>query len=193
MALLLATPVAAGAQQVEVAAFGGYRAGGDLFEEAAGTPLDLDGGLAIGAIVDVFLDDRTAVAVTWSHQQATVDLPGTLETPWQRETLSIDHLLVGGTEQFGTGRVRPFLTGALGLTRFGADDDAEVRFAVAAGGGVKAMASRHVGLRLDGRVYAVFVDGGVGRGICVPAGCVVGVHVSTLWQAEFTAGLVLAF
>jgi hypothetical protein len=91
------------------------------------------------------------------------------------------------------GRVRPFLTGVLGLTRFGAADDYEVRFSVAAGGGVKLMPSRHVGLRLDGRVYAVFVDGNASAGICAPAGCVIGLDLSVLWQAEFTAGLVLAF
>ena len=89
--------------------------------------------------------------------------------------------------------MRPFLTGHLGLTRFGSSDDYEVRFTLAAGGGVKLMPSRHVGLRLDGRVYAVFVDGDADGGICAPRGCVIGLDVSTLWQAEFTAGLLIAF
>jgi hypothetical protein len=166
--------------------------GGDLYEEATGTSLDTDGAPSFGVIADVFLDPNTAVAFTWSHQDVRVDVP-TGAGASARETLAIDHLMVGGTEVLWAGRVQPFLTGALGLTRFGAAGDYEVRFSVAAGGGVKLMPSRHVGLRLDGRVYAVFVDGDASGGLCAPAGCVVGLDVSTLWQAEFTAGLVLSF
>jgi hypothetical protein len=68
-----------------------------------------------------------------------------------------------------------------------------VRFSLAAGGGVKVMPSRHFGLRLDGRAYAVFVDGGVDSGICAPNVCVLGFDLSVAWQAEFTAGLVASF
>jgi hypothetical protein len=182
----------AAAQGVEVTTFGGYRFGGDLYEEATGTSLDTDGAPAFGAAADVFLDPNTALSVTWSHQQLRLDVPAAAGRT-ERETLSIDHLMVGGTEVFSPGAVRPFLTGALGLTRFGAAGDYEVRFSIAAGGGVTLMPSRHVGVRFDGRVYAVFVDGSADGGLCTPAGCIVGLDVSTLWQAEFTAGLVLAF
>jgi hypothetical protein len=94
----------------------------------------------------------------------------------------------------GLGRVRPFYTGTLGLTRFwGGGDDTEVRFSLAGGGGVKLMPWRHIGARLDGRVFVVFVDGETTAGICGPAACAVGLHVATVWQVQFTAGLVLSF
>jgi hypothetical protein len=193
MLLLLAVPRDAAAQRTEIVPFGGYRVGGDLYEEIAGVSLDIDGAPAFGILTDVFLDEGTAVSVAYSHQQARVDIPVTSGPSPRRETLSIDHLMVGGTEYLTGGRARPFLTGALGLTRFGTHGDGEVRFAVSAGGGVKLMATRRIGVRLDGRAYAVFVDGDTAGGICAPGGCLVGLDVSTLWQAEFTAGLVLAF
>jgi hypothetical protein len=100
---------------------------------------------------------------------------------------------VGGTQEVGIGAVRPFYSGSLGLTRFGGSGDSEIRFSLAGGGGVKLMPSRHLGVRLDGRVYAVFVDGDATSGICAPGLCVIGLDVSVGWQAEFTAGVVISF
>ena len=57
------------------------------------------------------------------------------------------------------GRARPFLTGAVGLTRFASQGDDEIRFTVSAGGGVKLFATEHLALRLDGRGYATLVNG----------------------------------
>ena len=192
--LLVSVPRGASAQSVELSPFAGYRFGGDLYEEIAGKALDVDGAPSVGAIVDVSIAPGTAVSFVYSHQETRVDLADLHDPAPRPVRLSIDHWLAGGTQEMGaTRRVRPFLTGDLGLTRFGSADDYEVRFTVAGGGGVKLMPSRHVGLRLDGRVYAVFVNGGTNGGICAPRGCVIGLDVATLWQAEFTAGLVVAF
>ena len=182
----------ASAQTVQVAPFGGYRFGGDLYEEITATSLDIDGSPSVGAVVDVFLDRDLSVTFVYSHQDARVDVPRPPGAP-QRVAMSIDHWHAGGTQEFGRGAVQPFLIGTLGLTRYGGGGDSEVRFSMAAGGGVKVMPSRHLGLRLDGRAYAVFVDGGVDSGICAPNVCVLGFDLSVAWQAEFTAGLVVSF
>jgi len=191
--LVLAASVwPAGAQTWEVTPFGGYRFGGDLYEEITATSLDIDGAPSVGALVDVFIERDLSVTFLYSHQEARVDLPRPPGAP-QRVALSIDHWQAGGTQEFGGGAVRPFLLGTLGLTRYGGEGDSEVRFSLGAGGGVKFMPNQRVGLRLDGRAYAVFVDGGVDAGICVPSGCILGFDVAVAWQAEFTAGLVIAF
>ena len=190
--LCLGFAVASEAQTVQVAPFGGYRFGGDLYEEITATSLDIDGAPSVGAIVDVFIDPAVSVTFIYSHQDARIDLPRPPGSP-QRVSLSIDHWHAGGTQEFGRGAARPFLSGTLGLTRYGGGGDSEVRFSLAAGGGVKLMPHRRVGVRLDGRVYAVFVDGGVDSGICAPTLCVVGFDLSVAWQADFTAGLVVAF
>lgn len=195
-ALMLAASVwPAHAQTVQVMPFGGYRFGGDLYEAITGTELDLDGAPAAGLAIDVPIGDGLSVTGLFSHQSVRVDVPRP-GAPSARVRLSIDHFEAGSTQEFGEGRVRPFLQGLLGLSRYGGSGDSEIRFSVAVGGGVIMRANRHIGLRLDGRTYAVFVDGDGddgSSGICTPGICIIGLDVSVAWQAEFTAGLVIAF
>ncbi len=177
---------------MEVAPFGGYRFGGDLYEVYTGTPLDIDGGPTLGGLFDVFLEPGLSVTSSIAHQQADIEGEGGPGVGVDWPTLSVDHLHVGGTQAFGSGKVQPLLTGTLGLTRFGSAGDSEIRFSMAAGGGVKLMPTRHFGVRLDGRVYAVIADAAT-VGVCTPGRCLIGVDASIVWQAEFTAGLVFAF
>lgn len=183
---------AAQAQTVQFAPFVGYRFGGDIYEDITATSLDLDGAPAVGGLVDVFVDEGLSFTFLYSHQQAAVDVP-VPGAPDVRRELVVDHWMAGGTQDLGHGGVRPFLSGLLGLTRFGGRSDHEVRFSLAGGGGVKLMPTGHVGVRLDGRIYAVFVDGGASTGVCSPSLCVVALDAAVLWQAEFTAGVVVAF
>ena len=44
---------------------------------------------------------------------------------------------------------------------------------------------------LDGRLFSTFVDGGGNAIACTAGVCLVGLHVSIVWQAEFTAGVIL--
>jgi hypothetical protein len=195
-ALVVSAPVLkAEAQTVQVMPFGGYRFGGDLYELVTGTELDIDGAPSVGVAVDVPLYDGLSVTGLFSHQEARVDVPRP-GAPTERVRLSIDHWHAGGTQEFGEGRVRPLLTGLLGITRYGGSGDSEYRFSVSVGGGVVLRANEHVGVRLDGRTYAVFVEGDGddgSSGICTPGVCIIGLDVSIAWQAEFTAGLVVAF
>jgi hypothetical protein len=181
------------AQTVEVSPFAGYRFGGDLYEVYTGAALDIDGAAAVGGVVDVFVDRGVSFSFVYAHQDAAIETVNSWGEASDFGRISIDHWHAGGTQEFGAGEVRPFLIGTIGLTRFGAPGDSEVRFSTAAGGGVKLMPTRHLGVRLDGRVYAVFMNGWTSAGVCGGAGCLVGVDVSLIWQAEFTAGLVLSF
>ena len=82
------------------------------------------------------------------------------------------------------------MTGLLGLTRYAAAGDNEIRFTASAGGGVKLMPVPRIGLRLDGRVFATFVEA-EGRAIaCSPGICLVAFDADIVWQAEFTAGII---
>ena len=180
---------AAVAQTLQVAPFGGYRFGGDLYEEITATSLDIDGAPSVGATVDVFIDRSLSVTFIYSHQDARVDLPRPPGAP-EQVTLSIDHWHVGGTQEFGRGAVRPFLVGTLGLTHYGGGGDSEVRFSMGAGGGVKLMPHRSR-WSPSGRSRLRRVRRRRRRlGICAPNACVLGLRLSVAWQAEFTAGLV---
>jgi len=181
------------AQGVEVAPFGGYRFGGEFFEIITGQPVDLDGAMSMGVVLDVPLPDGFQVEGLFSHQHAQILVPGRLFQPATRWQMSVDHWQGGGLQEFGSGRLRPFLTGSLGLTRYAAEDDSEFRFTLGAGGGMKAFATRHVGLRLDGRVFATFVDAEGTGFVCVRGACFLALHADVVWQAEFTAGVVFKF
>ena len=179
------------AQAVELMPFGGYRFGGDFFELATGHAVDLDGSPAIGVVVNVPLYDGLQVEAMVTHQSAFVPIAPTSLDPAARFRVTVAHAQAGGLQEFSGGRVRPFLTGVLGLTRYAIEGDSEVRFTVGAGGGVKLFPASHVGFRLDGRVYTTFVDADARFIACVPGTCVTSVRVNVVWQAELTAGVVV--
>ena len=193
-ATLLGAPAVACAQTFEVTPVGGYRFGGDFFEILTGQRVDLDGAPSLGVTVDVPLSNGFQIEGLFTHQHANVLVPAGPFRPAARWPIAVDHWQAGGLQEFGGARVRPFLTGTFGLTRYAAPDDSEIRFTLGAGGGVKVFPSRHVGVRLDGRVYATFVDADAQLRVCGGTGpCFIRFRADIVWQADFTAGLVLRF
>jgi len=186
-------PTAAGAQSVEVAPFVGYRLGGDFFERVTNQPVDLDGAPAIGGVLNVAMHDGLWFEGLYTHQDARVDVPGGLIGTPTRWRITVDHWLAGGLQEFGQGRARPFLTGLLGLTRYGAEGDNEIRFVIGAGGGAKLRPTRHIAGRVDGRVFATFADIDGRAIVCSPGFCLVALSTDVVWQAEVSAALVIAF
>jgi hypothetical protein len=192
-ALLTAGPSTAIAQAIQIVPFGGYRFGGDLYEWFTGTALDAEAAPCAGVVVDVSLRERTSLSFLYSRQWTTVAVVDPVHPTVQSQKLFVEHWHIGGTQDLEDGPVRPFLAGGGGLTRIGGARDSEMRFSLAGSAGVKLMPSEHVGLRLEGRVYAVWVEGGVHRGICGGYGCAFDLDALFLWQGELTAGLVVGF
>jgi hypothetical protein len=176
------------AQTVEVAPVGGYRFGGDFFELLTAQPVDLDGALTLGAVVSVRIAEGTQFEALYTHQRADLSLR---DDPPGRAHVTVDHWLAGGLQELDGGRVRPFLTGLIGLTRYASEVDSEIRFAASGGGGVKLFPTARVGLRLDGRVFATLVDAGATVYACAPGRCLLAFDADVVWQAEFTAGIVI--
>jgi hypothetical protein len=194
LALSLAChPARASAQTVEVSPFVGYRFGGDFFERVTNQPVDLDGATALGGVLNVAMHDGLWFEGLFTHQEARVSVPGGSLLPAMRWKITVDHWFAGGLQEFGQGRARPFLTGLVGLSRYGAEGDNEIRFAIGAGGGVKLRPTRHLGARLDGRVFTTFADVEGRTIVCSPGFCLVALSTDVVWQAEFSAGLVIAF
>ena len=182
--------VPAFAQPVEVMPFAGYRFGGDFFELVAEHAVDLDGSPALGFVVNVPLWNGLHVEGLLTHQNAHVSIPNRPVDSATRWRITVDHLQAGGLQEFADGRVRPFVTGALGLTRYAAEGNSEVRFTASAGGGVKLFPFSHVGVRLDGRVYTTLIDADARFMACSHSTCITAINVDVVWQAEFTAGIV---
>jgi hypothetical protein len=186
-------PGSVSAQTVEVTPLAGYRFGGDLFEVAAGAPVDLDGAPVVGGAVKVEMGDGLWFEALFTHQEAHINVPVVRFGPLVRRSVAVDHWLAGGRQDFGSGRVLPFVTGLVGLTHYRADGDDEIRFAVGAGGGMKLSLARRLGLRFDSRVFSTFVDAEAHAGVCTPGACVLGLRVNVAWQFEFTVDAVVAF
>jgi hypothetical protein len=191
IACLACDAAPASAQSVAITPIGGYRLGADFFELVTNQPVDVDGAPAVGLVVDVPLGDGLHVEALFSHQEARVTVPPRSFGPSTRWRVRVDHWQGGGRQEFDFGRARPFLTGLLGLTHYAAEGDDEIRFTVSAGGGITVMPTRHVGLRLDGRLFATFLDAEAQAFACTPGVCLVGIHAEVVWQTEFTAGLVV--
>jgi hypothetical protein len=175
-ALILASASSLRAQGVEIAPIAGVRAGGAPFTTIAGDHLEHDTP-ALGAIVDLPLGGGLQFEAAFSHQHS-----GDLTT---------DHWQAGGLQEFLPGRVRPFLTGILGFTRYGVGGSNEVRFLVGAGGGVKLFPGSRVGVRLDGRLLMTLLDADGTAVVCGSGPCFIRLHLNAAWQGEFTAGLVV--
>ena len=193
IALFLCAPAIAVAQKVQISPIGGYRFNGDLFELATNRPVDVDGAPVVGGALNVDMGAGLSFEGMFTHQQADVTTPSGTFGPAARWRVDVDQALAGGRQEFGTGRSRTFLTGLLGLTRYGVAGDHEVRFTAGAGGGAIVPIQRRLGLRFDGRVLTTFVDGDAHVTVCGGAGCLASIHVEVAWQAEFTAGLVVFF
>jgi hypothetical protein len=179
------------AQALEVTPFAGYRFGGDFFELVSAQPVDRDGSASFGLLVNVPLRDGLQVEGLFTHQSADFLAGGAPLLPQARWRASVDHIQVGGLQELRPGRMRPFLTGTLGLSRYAAAGDDELRFTIAAGGGVKLFPWSSAGVRLDARIFSTFVDVD-GRAVaCATGVCLFDLHTDVVWQAEFTAGIVL--
>jgi len=189
--VLVAAP--AFAQRLEVSPFVGYRGGGGIAtvngSPVAGTP----NGPSAGAVVDVVfgpLQDGIKVELLFSRQQADAHAHTIYGEPVATR-IDVDQLLVGGLYDLSPGRIRPFLAGGVGLTHFGTTEGSSLNFTVGGSAGAKFYANRHIGARIDGRLYVTVIDATV-TGVC-GGGCVIGFRVSPATQFEFTAGLVFGF
>ena len=192
---LIGLPCAAQAQRVEITPFGGYRVGGSVGEVGAGTVVDDDGGPSLGVVVDVLfggLADGLKVEGVFSRERTDLEVRAGIFDPPRSVPVEVDQILVGGIQDLDDGRVRPFLSGLLGLTRYAVPGDTEVRFSIGVGAGVKFYATRNLGVRLDARGYMTIIDLG-GSSICGGLGCAIRFNVSPAFQGDFTAGLLVAF
>ena len=178
--------------RLEVTVFGGYRFGGEFYEIATGRPVDTDGAPSVGVAVNIPFTRETQIEALVTHQQARFRLTGADDAS-ALFRVTVDHYQVGGLTELGTGRARPFLTGSLGLTHYAASGDHEVRVSGAAGGGIKFFPTPRIGVRLDGRVFATVVDADADALACTPGICIGSIDAWIVWQADFTAGLMIRF
>ena len=195
--LLVSAAATSAAQGIEVVPFGGYRIG---TSGAAGNPFtpivfDAGGGVSFGAIVDVPYGppkDGLKFEALWSHERSWIEVQGpSLFDPKVRVDITVDHVMLGGVQELDDTPGRAFIGGLFGLSRYAAPDEVDVRVTIGLSAGAKFFANRHFGLRLDARGYMTIVSLS-GTAVC-SGGCVIALNVNPAFQADFTAGMIIAF
>jgi hypothetical protein len=155
---------------------------------------DTPHGSSFGALVDIAVgppQEGGKIEFLFSRQQQDFRVSATPGTPAFTARTQVDQMLFGGLYDISPGRVRPFLAGGIGLTRFAAPDETAIDFMVSGGAGAKFYANRHFGARIDGRLYVTILDATL-TGVCA-GGCVLGFRVSPATQFEISGGLVIGF
>jgi opacity protein-like surface antigen len=195
LVLTLAVAPVASAQQVELTPHVGYKLGGGLTDYYTGKNYDFDDSESYGLTFNYTLGlmGDAQLELSWSRQDTAMEVTG-----FTRDTfdLTIDYWQAGGLKQWNEDEpVRPFVVGSIGAAHFSPDEgdlSSATRFSFGLGGGVKFLPTEHVGIRLQGKIYGAYASGGAGL-ICGGAGCTFGFSGNFMWQAEFSAGLILAF
>jgi hypothetical protein len=192
---LLAGAVPAAAQRVEVSPFGGYRFGASLVGISGAYLVDDDGGVSFGAALNVRIGeplDGIQFEALFSREQAQVRVRTSPLLPYFHAPIEVDHMMVGGLQELDAGPARPYIGGLVGISRFASPDDTELRFTIGLSAGGKFFATRNFGVRVDARGYKTIASLGGGAGVC-SGGCFFAFNVVPAFQADLTAGLIVAF
>jgi hypothetical protein len=191
VASLATTP--AHAQGVQLAPFVGYQFGGSFRSDVVDGKLSLKSALDYGGTIDFAISKAWRVELLYSRQETEIDAPPVFGTGFD---LTVERYMVGVVEEkTPEARTRFFGAALAGVTRFvpglsGFDKDS--RFTLGIALGFKTFVSDNLGLRWEGRGYYTFVEaeGGVW---CTSGSCLFAFGGSGLWQADLSAGLILAF
>ena len=178
---------------VELTPFTGFRFGGNFTDNTTGIDLDADEGESFGVILGYPATPESDYELFYSFQKTELKGGGTLPGDTLFD-LDIHYLHIGGTYLFPGEKVRPFISGGLGLTYFSPDApgmDSKVYFSLSLGGGAKIPISKKVGLRLEGRGFMTILPENTNI-FCVSSGgaaCAVQVQGDIFGQVELLAGI----
>jgi len=190
-----AEPPAREAQQFEVSPFIGYRVGGSLKSIDAGQRVELDDHGSFALALDARADESTQYELFYGRQSTV--LRGDALAP---VSIDVEYLHIGGTVALDEAqRVKPYLAGGIGITRFSPDPalgHEDTHFSVSLAFGLRVPVSSHFSLRLEGRglLTPVNTDSALFcRSDQSGALCQVRVRGSSFFQFDFLAGAAYVF
>jgi len=196
--LLVLIPATARAERgVEITPFAGYAMGGGFEDNTTGASLDVDSSGMLGLILGLRDTHETQYELFYSFQRTELNGGGNSGGASLFD-MDIHYLHIGGTYLFPGEKVRPFLSGGLGLTLFVPDANgvsSKANFSLSLGGGVKIPISNHVGLRFEGRGFLTILPANT-EVFCVSSGgaaCAVRVQGDVFGQVQLLTGLYFGF
>jgi hypothetical protein len=183
----------------ELTPYLGYRIGGEFEQQNGSAKYELDEGNAAGLIFNIVARDvNTQWQVLYGQQRTSLKTPVTFD-PSARLGIDVEYFQFGGTYLFDGDNTRPFIALTAGVTHFAptlAGVDSESFFSGSIGGGVQLLQTSRVGVRLEARAFATFVDTD-GAIFChsgpQAGGCAISIHGTALYQFEASAGVVFRF
>ena len=179
-----------------VSPFVGYRLGGTFTLAGTDTHIDVNSHAAYALALDLSTDGRASQYELFYSRQAT-SLGAQSPVP---ANIVVEYLHIGGTTDLGDSsspRLRPYLVGSLGVTRFDPSlGDHKTDFSASLGVGVRSEITRHLDVRLEARGFAtvlssssaVFCRSDETGGLCQIQG-----RGSTFLQADILAGVSYSF
>jgi hypothetical protein len=195
--ILISLPAAASAEKgIEITPFAGYRFGGGFQDADTGSNLSLNDSNDFGLILDYDLNRDQQLEVYLSRQKTEISADGAV-TGNPRFDLSIEYYHFGGLYLFDVDnkRIRPFISGTLGITRMNPENGAgakeEIRFSIALGGGVKIFLTDNFGLRFDAR--GIFTAMNSDTAVFCSGGCAIRVKSDGFVQGEASVGFIFRF
>ena len=207
--LVAATAMAASAQEFEdwdsifptplrqttqfgVTPFYGYRFGGDVQDAVTGQEYAFEDTASFGVVLDYAPPNYPGrFELLWSHQDSSLDFQG--NNGLGEIDLTIDVIQAGGIVEFGSERLRPYVSAHLGATRYAADHSGDdMKFSFGIGAGVKAFLTKNLYLRADVRGYCTVTEA-EGSFAYLNGITVATFTGATLWQGEASVGVGLTF
>ena len=180
----------------QIAAHGGYRAGGSFEDSASSDSLDLEDGTSLALALEFRFgkgDDRY-LQLWYSHQSSSIS-DGVAD-----HDVDVENLHFGGTVPVGDmEKAQGYFAMGIGATRFsatGAGAEDQTKFSASVGLGLAIPVSKRAAIRLEARGYVTFVDTDTsifcrsdnGTGFCR-----IVASSSAIYQAEVLAGIAVSF
>lgn len=178
-----------------VSPFVGYRIGGTFELAGTDTHVDADDHISYALALDVSTD-RQASQYELFYSRESTSLGARSPVP---SDLVVEYLHIGGTTELAdsSSRLRPYLLGSLGATRFDpALGSHQTDFSASIGIGVRAAFTEHLAARLEARGFltllssssAVFCSSNQSGGLCA-----IQARGTSFIQADILAGLSYSF
>ena len=137
------------------------------------------------------------VEFRWMRQKTYLNLKANAANiSVSRLSVTINHFLADFTHEWPIeethDRVRPFLTGSLGVASMSTPAETGARFEFGIGGGVKVFLKRRWGFRFQAEYLPMLMEAEVQNVVCA-AGCIVVLNGGLMNQFAVTAGPIFRF
>ena len=185
--------------RLQLTPFAGYRFGGTFEDRDTEDEFTIENDGSYGLTLNFPSRGNTEWEIYYSKQSSEVDAAGFVSNGDPID-LDVEYLQIGGTYLFDeAGPALPYFVATVGGTKIspqGINSKSDTFFSFGVGGGWKYFPTRRVGLRLDGRVLATFLDSD-SRIFCQTGAnggsCFISTSGNLLYQFELQAGVIFRF